>query len=165
MWIGEERTDNGVTIWDYLQLSSLTLGRSKIRGFLQSPLHSIPCWSCWRSQSWDYHTKSPTPFCGSCYGLLFWEPEAWSSVCTERWFFLFWPDSPLVKKAFNKASGSHYLCTVLWLWKAGCTRYHSVQFVCDGWWLRLAIRILSCSLDHSGAHQTWPSSPLANYTI
>lgn len=102
MWIGEERTDNGVTIWDYLQLSSLTLGRSKIKGFLQTPLHSIPCWSCWRSQSWDYHTKSPTPFCGSCYGLLFWEPEAWSSVCTERWFFLFWPDSPLVKKLSTK---------------------------------------------------------------
>lgn len=150
MRIGEERTDNGATIWDYLQPSGLTLGQSKMNGILKSLLHSIPCWSCWRSQSCDCCTKSPIPFCGSCYGLLVWEPKAWSSVCAERWFF---GQTVHLSNGLQQSFGQ--LITYVPCYDYGRqrrTRYHSLQ--CDGWWLGLAIRILSCSLDHSGDRQT-----------
>lgn len=35
------------------------------------------------------------------------------------------------EKAYNKLWATHYLCTMLRLWNARCTRYQSLQF--DGW--------------------------------
>lgn len=127
--------------WDYLQPSGPKRRRSRMKGIPK--LHSILA---------DHDAERPGSDLFLWFVLqavcCFQNPRLWSSVCAVRFFFcVCWPDSPVSEKK-PKSFGqliTYVLCSAHG--RQRCIRYHSVQ--CDGWWLRTAIRILSCSLRHS----------------
>lgn len=80
---------------------------------------------------------------GFSYNLLFWESPALSLVCVTGWLFV-------------KRLGARFGLLIPSVPGHDCGRHAVLDTTlqCDGWWLGPAVRILSCSLDHSRGELT-----------